>query len=45
MDYSLIISLAADIVKICMPISIIFGLTAKLYRMAVDFMFNRKVEI
>lgn len=45
MDYSIIISLVADLVKICMPISIIFGLTAKLYRMAIDFMFNRKVEI
>lgn len=45
MDYSQIIVLVADLIKICFPFSLIFGVSAKLYRLAIDFMFNRKVEM
>lgn len=45
MDYSNIIGLVADIVTYCFPFSLIFGVTAKLYRLTIDFIFNRRVEI
>lgn len=44
MDYSNIIVLVADLITYCFPFSLIFGISAKLYRMVLDFIFNRKVE-
>lgn len=41
----MIIDLVADLVTFCFPFSLIFGVTAKLYRLAYDFIFNRKVEM
>ena len=45
MDYSDFIILVADLVKFCFPFSLIFGVTTKLYRMCIDFIFNRRMEI
>lgn len=44
MDYSSFIGVVADLITFCFPFSLIFGVTAKLYRLAMDFIFNRKVE-
>lgn len=44
MDYSDFILIVADLIKFCFPISLVFAVSAKLYRLAIDFMFNRKVE-
>lgn len=44
MDYSNIISLVAELIAYCFPFSLIFGITAKLYRLTMDFIFNRRVE-
>lgn len=45
MDYSLIISQVAEIVSYAFPFSLIFGITAKLVNMALDMIFNRKIEM
>lgn len=45
MDYSVIITSVASIVGTCFPISLIFGLTAKLSNFALDMIFNRKITI
>lgn len=44
MDYSNIVILVAELIAYCFPFSLIFGVTAKLYRLAYDFIFNRRVE-
>lgn len=44
MDYSSFIGVVADLITFCFPFSLIFGVSAKLYRLAMDFIFNRKVE-
>lgn len=45
MDYSNFIVIIANLVSYCFPFSLIFGITAKLYRLAMDFIFNRRIEI
>lgn len=45
MNYSDFISILADMVGYCFPFSLIFGLTAKLYRLAIDFIFNKRLEV
>ena len=45
MNYSYYIGLAVDILKVCYPIAIIFGLTAKLTNFSLDLMFNRKISL
>lgn len=37
--------LIADLVKFCFPFSFVFGLTAKLYKMTMNFIFDRKVDV
>ncbi len=44
MDFQGFIGVIASLVEYCFPFSLVFGLTAKLYRLVIDFMFNRKVE-
>jgi len=44
MDYSNIIDLVAKLIAYCFPFSLIFGVSAKLYRLAFDFIFNRRIE-
>lgn len=44
MDYSEIILQVATLVSYVFPFSLIFGVTVKLYRLAIDLMFNRRVE-
>ncbi len=45
MDYSAIVSCVANLVGVCFPISLIFGLTAKLSNFALDMIFNRKITM
>ena len=45
MDYSVIVDMIANIIEVCFPISLIFGLTAKLCNLAFDMIFNRKIEM
>lgn len=44
-DYSNIISCVANIISYAFPISLIFGITAKLANLTFSFIFNRKIEI
>ena len=44
MDYSLLINQISEIVAVCFPISLIFGVTAKLCDLAYSFIFNKKVD-
>lgn len=45
MDYSIIISQVATIVSYAFPFSLIFGITAKLVNLALDMIFNKKIEM
>ena len=45
MDYSVIISQVAELVSYAFPFSLIFGITAKLVNMALDMIFNKKIEM
>lgn len=45
MDYSLVISQVAQLVSYAFPFSLIFGVTAKLVNMALDMIFNKKIEM
>ena len=45
MDYSLIISQVAELIKYAFPVSLIFGLTAKFINIALDMILNRKIEM
>lgn len=45
MDYSVIISQVAELVGYAFPFSLIFGITAKLVNMALDMIFNKKIEM
>lgn len=45
MDYSAIVSAVADITANCFPISLIFGLTAKLCNFAYEMIFNKKITL
>lgn len=45
MDYSMIISAVAQITGVCFPISLIFGLTAKLSNFALEMIFNKRISI
>ena len=43
-DYNEVIILIAKLTGYCFPFSLIFGVSVKLYRLAFDFIFNRRVE-
>ena len=45
MDYSIVISQVAEIVTYAFPFSLIFGVTGKLVNMALDMIFNKKIEM
>ena len=45
MDWSSIIALVAELVSFCFPFSLIFGVTAKLCNIALDLIFNRRIEM
>lgn len=45
MDYSVLISEVAQIVGVCFPVSLIFGLTAKLCNFALDMIFNKRITM
>lgn len=44
-DYSAIVLCVADIIKNAFPVSLIFGITAKLSNLCFDFIFNRRIEL
>lgn len=45
MDYSVIILQISEIISTCFPLTLIFGITAKLCNLAFDFIFNKKIEM
>lgn len=45
LDYSIIIAEVAKIITYAFPISLIFGVTAKLANLCFCFIFNRKIEL
>lgn len=45
MDYSLVLEYVTDIVKYCIPFTLIFGFTAKMLNFAFDMIFNKKIEL
>ena len=45
MDYSVVIGQVAELVGYAFPFSLIFGITAKLVNMALDMIFNKKIEM
>lgn len=45
MDYSNFIELVAQLVTYCFPFALIFGITAKLCNMALDMIFNKRIDI
>ena len=45
MDYSVIINQVAELVTYAFPFSLIFGITAKLVNIALDMIFNKKIEM
>ena len=45
MDYSSILGEVATISGVCFPISLIFGLSAKLCNLALDMILDRKIEM
>lgn len=44
MDYGLLISQVGELVGFAFPISLIFGVAAKLCDLAYSFIFNKKVD-
>ena len=44
MDYSVVISQVAELVGYAFPFSLIFGVTAKLVNLALDMIFNKKID-
>lgn len=44
-DYSSIILILADLIKVAFPCSFIFAMTAKLSNFFLDFVFNRKIQL
>lgn len=44
-DWSIVISQVAQLVGYAFPFSLIFGVTAKLANMALDMIFNKKIEM
>ncbi len=45
MDWSLVIIQVSSLVGYAFPFSLIFGVTAKLVNMALDMIFNKKIEM
>lgn len=45
MDYSMILSQIADLIKFSFPIALIFGLSAKMSNFALDMILNRRIEM
>ena len=45
MDYSVILSQLADLIKFSIPIALIFGLSAKMCNFALDMILNRRIEM
>ncbi len=45
MDYSNFIGLVAELVSYCFPFALIFGITAKLCNMALDMIFNKRIDM
>ena len=45
MDYSLILNQIASLIGFAFPISLIFGLTAKMCNFALDMILNRRIDM
>ncbi|MCI9286809.1 MAG: hypothetical protein HFJ57_02320 [Clostridia bacterium] len=45
MDYSVVINMVVEIIKICFPIALIFGITGKIVNFALDMILNRRIEL
>lgn len=45
MDYSVILSQLADLIKFSFPIALIFGLSAKMCNFALDMILNRRIDM
>lgn len=44
MDWSVVILQVAELVGYAFPFSLIFGVTAKLVNLALDMIFNKKID-
>lgn len=45
LDYSIVITAVVEIIKVCFPISLIFGLSAKMVNFALDMILNRRIDL
>ena len=45
MDYGVILVEVAELIKFAFPISLIFGLTAKMCNFALDMILNRRIDM
>lgn len=45
MDYSVILDVLAKLITFAFPISLIFGLSAKMCNFALDMILNRRIEM
>ena len=45
MDYTLILNVVVEIVKVCFPASLIFGLVGKMVNFALDMILNRRIDL
>lgn len=45
MDYSVVINMVVEIIEICFPIALIFGITGKIVNFALDMILNRRIEL
>lgn len=45
MDYTLILNVVVEIVKVCFPVALIFGLVGKMVNFALDMILNRRIDL
>lgn len=45
MDYGLILTQIADLIKFAFPIALIFGISAKMCNFALDMILNRRIDM
>ena len=44
-DYQTVINCVVSLITYCFPFSLIFGFTAKAINIALDMVFNKKIEM
>lgn len=45
MDYSVVVNIVVEIIKVCFPIALIFGLTGKIVNFALDMILDRRIDL